>query len=100
MELPQLVLTQILQVVCYLFAIVAASIAANLIYQCFFYSRNEPPMVFHWVPFIGSTVSYGMDPYRFFFSCREKVSCSPFSMIQLIIYRQHFSLPVKGRPAR
>lgn len=29
-------------------------------------------MVFHWFPFIGSTVSYGMDPYKFFFDCRAK----------------------------
>ena len=35
-------------------------------------SPHEPPLVFHWVPFIGSTISYGMDPYTFFFSCREK----------------------------
>ncbi|KAI7204432.1 hypothetical protein D0868_03169 [Hortaea werneckii] len=35
-------------------------------------SPHEPPLVFHWVPFIGSTISYGMDPYPFFFSCREK----------------------------
>ena len=33
---------------------------------------NEPPLVFHWVPIIGSTISYGIDPYAFFFSCREK----------------------------
>lgn len=34
---------------------------------------SEPPLVFHWVPFIGSTVTYGMDPYKFFFECRKKV---------------------------
>ncbi|EFW13572.1 Lanosterol 14-alpha-demethylase [Coccidioides posadasii str. Silveira] len=32
----------------------------------------KPPVVFHWVPFIGSAISYGLDPYRFFTSCREK----------------------------
>lgn len=31
-----------------------------------------PPLVFHLVPFIGSTVTYGIDPYAFFFNCRQK----------------------------
>jgi hypothetical protein len=48
-------------------------VVVNLIHQFFFYQRNEPPVVFHWFPFIGSTVSYGMDPYKFFFASREKV---------------------------
>ncbi|PNS17809.1 hypothetical protein CAC42_3204 [Sphaceloma murrayae] len=33
---------------------------------------SDPPLVFHWVPFIGSTVTYGIDPFRFFFDCRQK----------------------------
>ncbi|KAJ6160906.1 hypothetical protein N7470_004302 [Penicillium chermesinum] len=72
MELSQLVVTQIWHITCYVSAIVFVSVAANLIYQTFFYSRNEPPVVFHWFPFIGSTVRYGIDPYKFFFECREK----------------------------
>ncbi|KAG8720037.1 Lanosterol 14-alpha-demethylase [Ceratobasidium sp. 394] len=31
-----------------------------------------PPLVFHYVPIIGSAVAYGNDPLGFFFSCREK----------------------------
>ncbi|CEH13288.1 cytochrome p450 [Ceraceosorus bombacis] len=31
-----------------------------------------PPHVFHLFPWIGSAVVYGMDPYHFFESCREK----------------------------
>lgn len=42
---------------------------------------TDPPVVFHWVPFIGSTITYGIDPYKFFFNSREKVrlkcSCPP-----------------------
>ncbi|GAA95635.1 uncharacterized protein L969DRAFT_15559 [Mixia osmundae IAM 14324] len=34
--------------------------------------RSLPPLVFHWVPFIGSAVSYGIDPYAFLLACREK----------------------------
>ncbi|KAG9703497.1 14-alpha sterol demethylase Cyp51B, partial [Aureobasidium melanogenum] len=33
---------------------------------------SEPPLVFHWVPFIGSTITYGIDPYKFFFKCRQQ----------------------------
>lgn len=33
-----------------------------------------PPVVFHWLPFIGSAASYGNDPLNFFFKCREKVT--------------------------
>ncbi|KAK0542276.1 Lanosterol 14-alpha-demethylase [Tilletia horrida] len=34
--------------------------------------RSLPPLVFHYVPIIGSAVTYGIDPYKFFFDCREK----------------------------
>lgn len=52
-----------------------AVIVLNLVYQLLFrtLNRTNPPLVFHWIPFLGSTISYGMDPYKFFFSCREKV---------------------------
>lgn len=56
-----------------LFAFAVITIVANVFQQLLFKSSNEPPMVFHWVPFIGSTITYGIDPYKFFFSCREKV---------------------------
>ncbi|GAB7350147.1 hypothetical protein MBLNU459_g0814t2 [Dothideomycetes sp. NU459] len=48
------------------------SIALNVASQLLFKKPNEPPIVFHWVPFIGSTITYGMDPYGFFFDCRQK----------------------------
>jgi sterol 14-demethylase len=33
---------------------------------------DKPPMVFHLVPFLGSTLSYGMRPYEFFAEQRAK----------------------------
>ncbi|KAF5342001.1 hypothetical protein D9611_001447 [Ephemerocybe angulata] len=33
---------------------------------------TDPPVVFHWLPFVGSAISYGNDPLKFFFECREK----------------------------
>ncbi|KAJ5914162.1 hypothetical protein N7504_003045 [Penicillium tannophilum] len=70
--LVQLVASQILRITCYLIAITFISVFLNIINQQFFYRRNEPPVVFHWFPIVGSTVRYGMDPYKFFFECREK----------------------------
>ncbi len=49
-------------------------IVGNVLRQLLFRNPKEPPLVFHWVPFIGSTITYGIDPYIFFFSCREKAS--------------------------
>ena len=45
--------------------------------------KSIPPEVFHVVPYLGSAVEYGMDPYWFFFSCREKVrwGMSHFSLL-------------------
>lgn len=41
--------------------------------------RSAPPVVFHWLPFIGSAIHYGNDPLNFYFQCREKVNnhCIP-----------------------
>ncbi|KAE8374617.1 cytochrome P450 [Aspergillus bertholletiae] len=47
-------------------------IVLNVLRQLLFRNKTDPPLVFHWIPFIGSTVTYGMDPYAFFFSCRQK----------------------------
>ncbi|KAF9052452.1 lanosterol 14-alpha-demethylase [Hymenopellis radicata] len=33
---------------------------------------TKPPLVFHWLPFIGSGVQYGHDPLNFFFNCQKK----------------------------
>ncbi|CUS23771.1 LAQU0S11e03928g1_1 [Lachancea quebecensis] len=34
--------------------------------------RDRVPLVFYWVPWVGSAVSYGMRPYEFFAECQEK----------------------------
>jgi len=50
----------------------------NIIQQLLFADPNKPPVVFHIFPFFGSTIIYGIDPYKFFFACQEKVrvACS------------------------
>ncbi|KAL1959510.1 hypothetical protein VTO42DRAFT_1955 [Malbranchea cinnamomea] len=47
-------------------------VVLNVLRQLLFKNPHEPPVVFHLFPFIGSTVTYGMDPYKFFFDCRQK----------------------------
>ena len=51
-------------------------IVVHVLQQLLFKNPKEPPVVFHWIPFLGSTITYGIDPYKFFFSCREKVCAS------------------------
>lgn len=52
---------------------VVLTIVLNVLNQLFFRNHKEPPVVFHWVPFFGSTIVYGIDPYDFFFKCQRQV---------------------------
>ncbi|KAK9456273.1 cytochrome P450 [Dipodascopsis uninucleata] len=52
--------------------LIAALFFLNIFYQLVGRSPNSPPMVFNWVPFLGSAVSYGMNPYKFFEDNRKK----------------------------
>lgn len=52
---------------------IIVSVIVNVAQQLLFKNPNEPPVVFHWFPFIGSTVTYGMEPYKFFKENRAKV---------------------------
>ncbi|CAO1614402.1 unnamed protein product [Parajaminaea phylloscopi] len=62
-----------LQVVAIAAAIVAFAVVLNVANQLLVPKpRSAPPVVFHWFPFIGSAITYGMDPYTFFFECRKK----------------------------
>ncbi|KAL1304989.1 hypothetical protein AAFC00_003893 [Neodothiora populina] len=53
-------------------AFITAACLLNVASQLLRRKSSEPPLVFHWVPFIGSTVTYGMEPYKFFSRCREQ----------------------------
>ncbi|RDL35858.1 Uncharacterized protein BP5553_06470 [Venustampulla echinocandica] len=65
-------MADLVHIAAYVVAAFLASIILNIVQQLFFYNKNEPPVVFHWVPFVGSTISYGMEPYTFFTACRNK----------------------------
>lgn len=49
------------------------AVVLNVLQQLLLKKPNEPPLVFHWLPVIGNTVTYGMDPYAFFFANQKKV---------------------------
>lgn len=55
------------------FAILSLTVILNVLNQILFKNPNEPPLVFHWFPLIGSTISYGMQPIQFFDRCQKKV---------------------------
>ncbi|CUM68271.1 uncharacterized protein PRCAT00005993001 [Priceomyces carsonii] len=53
--------------------VILAPFVYNLIWQLMWSLRSDRvPLVFHWFPWIGSAVGYGMQPYVFFESCRAK----------------------------
>ncbi|KIK70327.1 hypothetical protein GYMLUDRAFT_32331 [Collybiopsis luxurians FD-317 M1] len=35
-------------------------------------SKTDPPVVFHWIPIVGSAIEYGNDPMKFFVTCQAK----------------------------
>ncbi len=57
---------------------ITVSIVWTVLKQILCKNPNEPPVVFHLVPIIGSTVTYGIDPYKFYFDCQAKVSNKAF----------------------
>ena len=45
----------------------------NIIWQLVYSLRKDRvPLVFYWIPWFGSAVGYGMNPYGFFEDCRAK----------------------------
>ena len=62
-----------LNAIFYVFSFVLVASIATISQQIFFKSAHRPPVVFHWLPIIGSTITYGIDPIKFFFDCQAKV---------------------------
>ncbi|OTA69188.1 eburicol 14a-demethylase [Hypoxylon sp. EC38] len=60
------------QVIVIVAAVLFFAVFFNVLHQIIFKNQNEPPVVFHWFPLIGSTITYGMDPPRFFKENRAK----------------------------
>ncbi|KAG0651148.1 Sterol 14-alpha demethylase [Hyphodiscus hymeniophilus] len=63
-------------------AFLTLAVVLNVLNQILFKNPNEPPVVFHWFPILGSTITYGMDPYKFFFANRAKYGdCFTFILL-------------------
>jgi hypothetical protein len=58
-------------------AFIVVTVVVNVLQQLLLRDPTKPPVVFHFFPFFGSTVTYGMDPYAFFAGCKEKVCWNP-----------------------
>lgn len=53
--------------------LVVAPVLYNVVWQLLYSLRKDrAPLVFHWIPWVGSAVEYGMDPYAFFEKCRKQ----------------------------
>ncbi|KAL2760687.1 hypothetical protein ACRALDRAFT_1046157 [Sodiomyces alcalophilus JCM 7366] len=62
----------LVQIPAYTVGVLIGAISLNVLWQFLPRPKTEPPLVFHWIPFIGNAVSYGADPFRFYVRCREK----------------------------
>ena len=66
----------------YVLGLLALVIVLNALQQVFLpRPKSQPPVVFHWLPFVGNAVSYGADPLRFFNECQQKVRQLPIPPI-------------------
>jgi hypothetical protein len=69
-------------------------------------SPSDPPVIFHWLPIVGSAIAYGDSYLEFLFACREKVIACQFnsSVITSInaspTVRRCFHLPALRTPHR
>lgn len=53
--------------------VVLAPFIYNIVYQLLYSLRKDrAPLVFYWIPWFGSAIGYGMNPYEFFEDCRKK----------------------------
>ena len=67
--LPAIVSDHVLTATAGFFSFLVLIVLYTVLQQLFFKHPNEPPVVFHWLPIIGSTISYGIDPFKFFSDC-------------------------------
>ncbi|KAI0675909.1 cytochrome P450 [Trametes maxima] len=47
-------------------------IVLNVLWQLLPRTKSQPPLVWHWIPLLGSAPAYGRDPVVFLSKCREK----------------------------
>jgi len=90
------------QILIVLITFIALSIFRHIVKQAVFPNRDEPPLVFSWLPLIGSTIEYGTDPYSFYFKYQKKVIVECFivtsnTRINMSQYGNVFSFILVGK---
>ncbi|KAE9390701.1 cytochrome P450 [Gymnopus androsaceus JB14] len=51
------------------------AVVVNILWQLIIpRPKTDPPVVFHWLPIVGSAIEYGNDPMKFFVACQAKVT--------------------------
>ncbi|KAI0876674.1 14-alpha sterol demethylase Cyp51A [Hypoxylon argillaceum] len=63
-------LSSALRLAAYLAGALLTTILINILHQQLPRRKSSPPLVFHWLPFIGNAVAYGTDPLAFYSRCR------------------------------
>lgn len=72
----------LVSVPCTVLLLVVFAIVHNVARQLYFADPRRPPVVFHIFPLIGSTIQYGIDPYKFYSDCRQKYGdCFTFVLL-------------------
>ena len=81
---PSIVSSHAWNVVVVVAFVISLTVLVNVLQQILLKKSKEPPVVFHWLPIVGSTVTYGIDPFKFFFQCQAKVRIfNPHDIIQI-----------------
>ena len=70
-----------------IFIIISIPFIYSITWQFLFSLRKDRvPLVFYWIPWVGSAVTYGMQPYEFFDNCRAKYGdCFSFMLLGRIM---------------
>ncbi|CAJ2505572.1 Uu.00g129660.m01.CDS01 [Anthostomella pinea] len=56
----------------YFLGLLFVSVTFNILWQQLPHKKSDPPLVFHWFPFVGNAISYGTDPFNFYKECQRK----------------------------
>ncbi|KAE9399843.1 cytochrome P450 51, partial [Gymnopus androsaceus JB14] len=71
------------------------AVVVNILWQLIIpRPKTDPPVVFHWLPIVGSAIEYGNDPMKFFVACQAKYG-NVFTFI--LLGRKHLTTPVFGK---
>ena len=70
-----------------IFIIISTPFIYSITWQFLYSLRNDRvPLVFYWIPWVGSATTYGMQPYEFFDKCRAKYGdCFSFMLLGRIM---------------